>query len=337
MDTRKVTFIATIAAIVLVAVGIGYAYTAITSNTNNYASAEYIILTQTDDGGDKYGDYQFANTEKVYWDSDNSKVLSGPQEGKIKTVYTLTDTTTPIAVCGMTFNSVAVGKPIQIEANPQKAGGAILTSLAGTFQTTGFTATTGGSFIVAIDDNKEFASPSYSLCIGDNVWTNTMFTIAGSTSYAKTYVQVYYGYTGEGVITYDDSAAAVLTNPNRPADEVLNGATISFAAKTPAGNGSYKTITTIDKTGTASISTLGGTTTLTAVAKSGDESVALPGNGTWYLVNPGVNATVVDNEDNTATFTAVLNGTAYAVYKTSDGKFSMLVEITITNNPAPAP
>ena len=44
MDTRKVTLIATIAVIALLAVGIGYAYTASTSNTGNDVDAEYIQI-----------------------------------------------------------------------------------------------------------------------------------------------------------------------------------------------------------------------------------------------------------------------------------------------------
>ena len=74
MDTRKVTFIATIAAIVLVAVGIGYAYTASTVNSGNSASPEYITLVQGSTGA-----YQFADGEQnVYWDATDYIVGSQP-------------------------------------------------------------------------------------------------------------------------------------------------------------------------------------------------------------------------------------------------------------------
>ena len=45
MDTRKITLIATIAAIALVAVGIGYAYTAMTENSGNTVSSTYMVVT----------------------------------------------------------------------------------------------------------------------------------------------------------------------------------------------------------------------------------------------------------------------------------------------------
>lgn len=47
MDTRKVTLIATVALIALVAVGIGYAYTASTENSENDVGSEYLVITPT--------------------------------------------------------------------------------------------------------------------------------------------------------------------------------------------------------------------------------------------------------------------------------------------------
>ena len=61
MDTRKVTLFATIAVIALVAVGIGYAYTATTVNSGNNVSTEYITLVQ---GGT--GAYQFASGDNIF-------------------------------------------------------------------------------------------------------------------------------------------------------------------------------------------------------------------------------------------------------------------------------
>ncbi len=47
MNTRAITLIATIAVIGIVAVGAGYAYTALTVNDQNTTTAHYITLTQT--------------------------------------------------------------------------------------------------------------------------------------------------------------------------------------------------------------------------------------------------------------------------------------------------
>ena len=68
MDTRKVTLVATIAVIALVAVGIGYAYTAMTTNSGNTSYSEYVTLTQSGTGA-----YTFINdpaTGNIYFDTN---------------------------------------------------------------------------------------------------------------------------------------------------------------------------------------------------------------------------------------------------------------------------
>lgn len=74
MDTRKVTLIATIAVIVLIAVGVGYAYTASTQNTGNTVTTEYITLVE---GGD--GAYKFSNNYEIEWNTVDKKVGEKPQ------------------------------------------------------------------------------------------------------------------------------------------------------------------------------------------------------------------------------------------------------------------
>lgn len=54
METRKIVLILTVAALVMVAIGVGYAYTAMTTNTGNTAETEYLIITQTDGTQAKY-------------------------------------------------------------------------------------------------------------------------------------------------------------------------------------------------------------------------------------------------------------------------------------------
>lgn len=56
MDTRKTTLIATIVVIALLAVGIGYAYTAYTENSNNTSNVAYLKLTQTGPTGYTFAD-----------------------------------------------------------------------------------------------------------------------------------------------------------------------------------------------------------------------------------------------------------------------------------------
>ncbi len=70
--TRRITFIAVIMAIVLVAVGIGYAYTASTQNSGNAVNSEYVKLVQ---GGE--GAYTFAvESEKirVVWNTLDKRI-----------------------------------------------------------------------------------------------------------------------------------------------------------------------------------------------------------------------------------------------------------------------
>ena len=67
MDTRRTTLIATIIVIALLAVGIGYAYTAYTENSGNTSNVAYLKLTQTGDTG-----YTFADgTTPVQFDTFN--------------------------------------------------------------------------------------------------------------------------------------------------------------------------------------------------------------------------------------------------------------------------
>ena len=66
MDTRKTTLIATVVIIALLAVGIGYAYTAYSQNGGNSTDKAYITLTQTGETG-----YKFANNVKVEFDTYN--------------------------------------------------------------------------------------------------------------------------------------------------------------------------------------------------------------------------------------------------------------------------
>ncbi len=64
---------ATVVAIVLVAMGIGFAYTASTQNTGNVAGNEYVTLVQ---GGE--GAYMFASDINVRWNTADGMVGSKP-------------------------------------------------------------------------------------------------------------------------------------------------------------------------------------------------------------------------------------------------------------------
>ena len=77
MDSRTITLIASIAVIGLVAIGAGYAYTAITVNDGNDATSNYVVLSQSG--------YTYGNAEKLYYDTVK---VSNEANG---TTYTLTN------------------------------------------------------------------------------------------------------------------------------------------------------------------------------------------------------------------------------------------------------
>lgn len=105
MDTRKVTLIATIAVIALVAVGIGYAYTAMTTNSTNNVGTEFITISPSADGIESnYASALTTLNSNVEWstntisDSKVTYVLANPDTAtqvagyqKVGSIYVLVD------------------------------------------------------------------------------------------------------------------------------------------------------------------------------------------------------------------------------------------------------
>ncbi|AMK13553.1 hypothetical protein AUP07_0499 [methanogenic archaeon mixed culture ISO4-G1] len=92
MDTRKMTLFATIAAIALLAVGIGYAYMASTSNTGNTVNSEYLLISQN--GNDLAPKYSNTFNKSVEFNTETTFVdTTEPADGvpdTEKAQYTLT-------------------------------------------------------------------------------------------------------------------------------------------------------------------------------------------------------------------------------------------------------
>ena len=119
METRKVTLIAAIVAILLLAVGVGFAYTAYTENSNNTSDVAYLKLTQTGDnaynftkGVDpiKFDTFNETNTSTIYYslknpitiDNDDTALTNDYSCAKLGSItlqsaFTSTTTTTPPA------------------------------------------------------------------------------------------------------------------------------------------------------------------------------------------------------------------------------------------------
>lgn len=106
MNTRLATLIATIAVIGIVAVGAGYAYTALSINEGNNASAQYATLTQTA--------YTFTNVAVV----DEFDSLTDSTHGPGKTNNAGYKLTSPddLGVSGYTLKQVGT---VDLHANVQ--------------------------------------------------------------------------------------------------------------------------------------------------------------------------------------------------------------------------
>ena len=256
MDTRKVTFIATIAAIVLVAVGIGYAYTAMTTNQGNQAAPEYITLTQSGDGA-----YTFTTEAKhtVYWDSDDWKDVSG--ENPYKTNYKLSATKTTIngekaaEAARVVYTVVKVGEDITLNA-VQTNGNAkanvtctlptdkVIFAKPASINTVEIavilkvSVTNGATEYFKLTSDNTFSK----LKAGEGdtfIWDTSdhSFTIPGvasSTNYETATISVYYGYPGTNGITYERASSTPA--PAGPSATPFTGAKLVFSIETSGSN-----------------------------------------------------------------------------------------------------
>jgi hypothetical protein len=260
MDTRKVTFIATIAAIILVAVGIGYAYTAATQNSNNSASPEFITLVQGGSGG-----YTFADEASIYWDTTDIKNGSGGA-----TTFTLESVVADTPVTG--YKAVVVGNSFVVKTaieTPKGAGD--LTNLTCSLSSSGFAApyvgdTGTSSLFVSVKsgahDPETFqisAADTFSKWDGDSFEPGSTFTIyknTGLKTYEDVAVTVYYGYTGTGVTKNHDSGV----QPEGPTQKpIAAGSSLTFTVNQTGSNMSFS----LSKTAMTLAASASDTTTIT--------------------------------------------------------------------------
>jgi hypothetical protein len=242
MDTRKVTFIATIAAIILVAVGIGYAYTAVTTNSGNSASAEYLTIVQ---GGN--GDYQFSDGSLVYWDSNDYKITDSADPyvggdiavGDLITVFKLTGNTTTITPeATYNYTMVQVGDSFTLKFAPQ-TGGQPISGLLCSLTSDAFALPGAGTEIIVKINNgvadKYFKLTEAKTFKGWNTsshdWTITPATFEVRNAegvYADATVTVYYGYSGDKGIAIEHASGAHVG----PSATPVSGASLKFTADT---------------------------------------------------------------------------------------------------------
>jgi|GEM_PF-2136737 len=275
MDTRKVTFIATIAAIILVAVGIGYAYTAMTTNSSNTASPEYITLYQ---GGD--GSYQFANgAQHIYWDT----IDGWDGNSSYTTTYKLSekvfdlDAGNPSDILD-NYTLVQVGSVFKIVPDLQIAAGTtygqIPASLTGTIDAKKFvgplkptgTSSEAAVFIVIQSEDNTKAPELYKVVYkseaqtGENIIqkydstsgkfvganTFTIYRVGETVAYNPASVTVLYGYEGTAGVIATHAKGSAPAAADQPSSNPLDEASLSFKLFKNSANGGVKTVTAVE-------------------------------------------------------------------------------------------
>lgn len=238
MDTRKVTFIATIAAIVLVAVGIGYAYTAMTTNSGNNASTEYITLIQGEAGA-----YTFADgSQQIYWDTNDYK--SGVE---FKTDFTLTGVTldgTAVGAAANAYTLVQLGKAFTLE--PQRSGTGALPAINIEVNSENLLMPSGP--VIFLKAETAGAATQYYKLMADNTFEkglagggdNKIAVTVDATPEPDVYkpitITMLYGFAGSGDAAKVTVAHAAGVQPVGPSDKPLNNTKLTFRITTPGAN-----------------------------------------------------------------------------------------------------
>ena len=308
MDTRKVTLIATIAAIALLAVGIGYAYTASTINSQNTANNEYITLTQGDTGA-----YTFTNTTTVKWNSVDWK--EGASD--FRTKFTLAANTETLG----DYTVVQVGNPIQLNAS--YTGGTIPDSVVCQIGTDFTMDAAGMQYFLKItgatasDQLYRLASDGTFIKIdgsGGNVFT---IDKKDTTTFKPATVKVYVGYaTTPGYVetTRSTASAPVVA----PAQKVLDSKELSFTIHAAGANSPGSTpVSSITMDATKAV-TIGTPVTLTPTVTGTVQTV------TWSSSNTAI-ATVDDG-----TVSGVSAGIAVITATTDEGKLIATCVVTVS-------
>ena len=283
------TLIATIAAIALVAVGIGYAYTAMTSNTGNTASPEYITLYQQETGA-----YQFANgSQHIYWNT----VDGWDGESSYTTTYKLSDNLFDLdseanddALDDYTL--VQVGSVFKIVPDLQiDAGtpvGDIPATLTGVIDATKFvgplkptaSSSEAAVFILIQSDDSTQDPEIYKVVYknGDanilqkynstsdkfsDANTFTIYQKSGQRAYHPSSVTVLYGYLGTDGVIANHAKGSAPAAADQPSSNPLTAAGLSFTLFKSGVNGGATDVSGValgDATKTVVIGTPGSTT-----------------------------------------------------------------------------
>ena len=226
MDTRRTTLIATIAVIALLAVGIGYAYTAFTQNGGNSSNVGYITLTQVGDQTPytfadgttvKLDTYNQTNAQTVYYRLTDGPVID-------------TDVDYRVGVLGtITFHAALTGT----DANPPSK---LILSIP---YSVNFDANANWQYFITSEPVDDTISTIYAYkdtVAGTHEWTSVSeLAITGNAGvYTDKTVYVCYGYAATKETEDFNVGVKFLPTGEAYQAKALNAASITFKAVSEA-------------------------------------------------------------------------------------------------------
>ncbi len=197
MDTRRTTLIASIVLIALLAVGIGYAYTAYTENAGNNTDVSYVTLTQISDDPTEEATYKFAENVKVKMDTYNEENSS--------TVYYRLNESQNLTDGNKTYTLQTLGSII---LHAEITGGNTHPDLTiSVAESTNFNATSNWFYIIGSQPDNTGLITVYATkntSSATKSWTAVTamtMTYSENTGYNDIPLNVYYGYDASNVVT----------------------------------------------------------------------------------------------------------------------------------------
>lgn len=248
MNTRQMTVVLTVAAIALVFIGIGFAYTAFTANQHNSTDVAYVTLTQADNDADPSysGAYQFANNAAVRLDTFN--------EDDTTTVYYALNNSENIDLGGTTYRVIELGI-FDLVAN--YTGEAINKPAkldVGIPSSSGFNPNDGWAYFLSNPEhNKIYAYKCTSTTTEQIDWIDgpdALTMTFGEAVTVKTTVTVLFGHITD-IETITKAGMKFFAEADKPA-ELVNGALIFKAdsiASDASGSSTPLLTVTYDKNG----------------------------------------------------------------------------------------
>lgn len=226
MDTRKVTLVATIVVIALLAVGIGYAYTASTQNSDNDVGSEYLTIVPTSNG-----------STQIYSGSFDKAIAYDTVKIAGATQYSITDSMVEnITVAQQTTRELCKVGTLYLIIDQQHSEATdydfSMTKTAGTMATSDFVyyistqkanGATAAAAVEAVNSTVTPVAPVYNAF--DPTSGVTISDIPKTNNFTVVKINLYVGLTTD-VVEKTDSAGAPAVMPTA----IMTGVTFNFVA-----------------------------------------------------------------------------------------------------------